>query len=442
MNRGKHGAANRWLWLGCSLIGCMALLYLCSFVVRADSPAAWTISGSNASPWWLADPIERGATQIVSDTASTSASPDGVKAQIYLPVVKLGYSLDIAHAYPVNGAQGVSLNTFFTWDAQSVVVTPIAYEIYLDADVAVPHTLLAVTNKPSLDPPTLELNRRYAWQLIVIDSTRIRWTGPIWTFQTEGVIDPPALGSMVTVPAGEFQMGCDLAIHNNPRYPCLLRGRPMHKVYLDAYAIDKYEVTNQEYRACVQARRCNPPRRYSSPQRPRYFDNALYNLFPVIYVSWWDAFAYCGWVGKRLPTEAEWEKAARGPIDTRTWVWGDEPPNCTRTNYFDGCGGDSTRVGSYPTGMSPYGVMDMSGNVFEWLHDFYSDRYYRQSPYLNPQGPPDGSLFVIRGGSYMDRQYYATVFHRHWGHHGDQPFGDAPYYRSPRVGFRCAKSLP
>jgi len=240
---------------------------------------------------------------------------------------------------------------------------------------------------------------------------------------------------MVYVPAGEFIMGSSdaqvdssLALCNKNLRNCKRRWfedeQPQHTVYLDAFYIDKTEVTNAQYRACVGAGACD------APLNTIYYDKADYAQHPVVFVGWKDANAYCQWAGKRLPTEAEWEKAARG-TDGRTYSWG-EGIDCDHAQYGE-CDGQTVPVGSKPKGASPYGALDMVGNVLEWVADWYDSGYYSQSPARNPPGADSGEFRGLRGGSWDNRPHLVRTASRFW----DNP--DARYYD---VGFRCARGSP
>jgi formylglycine-generating enzyme required for sulfatase activity len=403
---------------------------------------------------------------VIVKPAMAQEPPGDTPAQVFLPLVRNVPQL--RDPSPTDGLSSVSPNTFLQWALVADGFPNPTFTVYLENDDPTPDVAVATDlTLTHLDPPELKVGSRYYWQVVVESSNGIAVPGRVWTFHTIATDDLPQIGSMVPIPAGEYQMGCDPL--NTGGYDCRdFRGEePLHRVWIDAFEMDRYEVTNQEYRSCVSAGACANPRRFNSLSREDYFQNPQFDDYPVLFVSWWDANAYCGWAGKRLPTEAEWEKAARGPWDTRPWPWGWEMIDCSRANFTDDREdswrfcifdeekekyiSDTDRVGSYPLGASPYGVLDMSGNVFEWVKDGFDIHYYSYSPYRNPQGPAfedqnngynSAGGFSIRGGSYRPRWYYPRSFNRHWGHHGDSPFDDEPYYRNDQVGFRCARSLP
>ncbi len=242
--------------------------------------------------------------------------------------------------------------------------------------------------------------------------------------------------AMRLVPAGQFIMGskAEEAYAKCPPSPdCWFDDEiPPHTISLDAFYIDTYEITNALFSACVEAGACDLPRNTNSNMRDTYYENSGFDDYPVIYVDWNMAKNYCEWRGAELPTEAQWEKAARG-MDANLYSWGQEI-DCDRANYSE-CVGDTSQVGNYETGISPYGIYDMAGNVWEWVADWYDAAYYANSPSSNPQGPATSpeNYRTVRGGSWFDSDFLVRASYRN-----EFP----PETIENNIGFRCARSLP
>ncbi|HSG04892.1 MAG TPA: formylglycine-generating enzyme family protein, partial [Nitrospiria bacterium] len=245
------------------------------------------------------------------------------------------------------------------------------------------------------------------------------------TMLIPGSVQAETDDDMVLIPFGEFLMGNPASAGNTDLYD-----NPVHKVVLQAYHIDKYEVSNKEYGKFVAE---------TGHPQPAYSDHSRFNKpdHPVVGVSWFDAKAFCEWKGKRLPTEAEWEKAAKGPEQKAVYPWGDQfsakKANCCQNEV------GTTAIDSFADGRSGYGVYNMAGNVYEWVQDWYDHTYYSTSPALNPAGPEEGSPFgghkpmkVIRGGSWFAPESSQTVTNRFWNHPENNSYGVG-------LGFRCAK---
>ena len=288
-------------------------------------------------------------------------------------------------------------------------------------------------------------------------------------------------GEMVFVPAGKFVRGaCNESMTENggacspgdlgyDEYAYNTAESPVREITLDAYWIDKTEVTVAAYRDCMNAGGCFLPHTlepYAGLETcHNWWSETGRDNHPMVCASYAEVWYYCDWVGKRLPTEAEWEKASRGGceisadpnvcepgIDDGRYPWGNETPDCDRANYYDSygdvygeCVGQTMPVGSYPTGASPYGALDMAGNVWEWVWDSYHASYYQPdfgaldySPDNNPQGPAVADDFhtVLRGGSLVNADFDGLrSAYRNYG--GYNHYTDYTY---PFIGFRCAKS--
>lgn len=273
---------------------------------------------------------------------------------------------------------------------------------------------------------------------------------------------PPAVGStvpddMVLIPAGEFLMGSPAGSDGLPDE------QPQRSIFVGSVFLDRHEVTNEAYQAFVSAANHRMPEN-NNPASTLWSNQAPMpgiERHPVVNVSWNDAVAYCHWNGKRLPTEAEWEKAARG-TDGRRYPWGNQwdiqLANSAsywagRTIEFDsgadweafwvkgegakiakekGLNGEvlTMPVGSFPVAVSPYGLVDMAGNAAEWVQDWYDPNYYRSAPLTNPAGPARGAIKSMRGGSWLKPAVSLRTSDRDWGMMDSRPSG---------TGFRCAK---
>ncbi len=274
-----------------------------------------------------------------------------------------------------------------------------------------------------------------AWSLDVGD-VKQEWTAEGRKLAAER-IKLPAYDEMVRIPAGPFRMGSDKKTDKN----AYLVEMPQRSVYLDAYDIDKYEVTTVQYLKFVLATNRNP-------QVDWKFDGGNFQdtmiAHPIMHVTWYEADEYCKWAGKRLPTEAEWEKAARGEADARIYPWGNEMAGLSRANYgrtgLSGPVRDRPErlllyppiisVFKYDNSVSPYGLFQMAGNVAEWVADWYDKDYYKTAPDKNPKGPDKGTQKAFRGGGWIDSTPSVRVSQRN---------GTDPKTSMNWMGVRCAR---
>jgi formylglycine-generating enzyme required for sulfatase activity len=319
--------------------------------------------------------------------------------------------------------------------------------------------LLTVDTPSPVYTPSIVLTASQVVTMAVIPPTDTPDTAITPTFTPSPLIDTPTQAStpsptlsstpvvqtnisnidgmeMAYIPSGNFLMGSGSESPSESE-------KPQHTVYLDAFWMDRYEVTNAMYKKCVDAKKCPQHARRGSQDRSFYYGNPQYDQYPVVQVSWYDAKTYCSWAGRRLPSEAEWEKAARGD-QGNIYPWGNQPPNDSLANFadkntylpqsdqnVDDGYKDTSPVGNYPLGASPYGIYDMAGNVLEWVADWYSPTYYSKGENTNPAGYAFGPFRVMRGGSCVNTLVELRTSYR-VRYYPESKYGE--------VGFRCAMS--
>ncbi|MBI4727531.1 SUMF1/EgtB/PvdO family nonheme iron enzyme [candidate division TA06 bacterium] len=310
---------------------------------------------------------------------------------------------------PANNAINQSTSLILSWTCTDPDEgDTLKYDVYFGTTN--PPTTAVSTNQSaaSIVCSGLENSTIYYWKIVAKDNHSSATAGPVWCFTTE-----PRPIEWITIPAGNFTMG---SLPGDPY--AKTDEQPQHTVYLDAYQISKYEVTNSQYKAFMDDGGYNNSiywtadgwnwRTSNASTEPVWWSSGSYNSgtafpsHPVVGVSWYEAYAFCNWAGGHLPTEAQWEKAARGTNSSNYWPWG-STWDASKCNSGENVTPDtftySSPVGFFSTGQSPYGVYDMAGNVWEWVNDWHYSAYYSDpGANTNPTGPTTGTYRVVRGG--------------------------------------------
>jgi formylglycine-generating enzyme required for sulfatase activity len=311
--------------------------------------------------------------------------------------------------------------------AQEIVRTTVLIEIIRNTDVASipPDPVTGASSKsdaptvvPRLQPNPMREPVPSAQDAEAIarvnEQLRAAQQDELKQLAQHGIAQPEG---MVVIPAGEFWMGADDGLKD---------ARPLHRVYLSSYWLDKYEVTNARYRRCVEGGGCTPPKDRQA------FDDLERAQHPVTNITWNQARSFCQWQGRRLPTEAEWEKAARG-TDGRRYPWGNDW-NIVKSRVSNAVAANAIEsVGRQAASSSPYGVFDLIGNASQWVKDWYAEDFYQTSPARDPQGPLRGSFRVLRGGEWNEKPSNLQASYRGW---------DEVTYWGPTLGVRCAEDVP
>ncbi|NUO80180.1 SUMF1/EgtB/PvdO family nonheme iron enzyme [candidate division KSB1 bacterium] len=309
----------------------------------------------------------------------------------------------------------------FTWIAQDLART---YELQVSSSLAFDNLVVQQRNLFAANYTHNQplQNGRYYWRVRAFDQAG---TASLWSETRRFFLDA-GFGDMALIPAGWFTMGSSTGEADE---------QPPHSVYIDAFYMDKFEVSNAQFKAfCDATERVYPPE-----PMPGYLHD--YPDYPVVNITWEHAQAFAAWVGKRLPTEAEWEYAARGGLEAREYPWGDETP-ATRSNYQEYRGALTAQMAKFSKDRGPlprgsffpnaFGLFDMSGNVWEYCRDFYDASYYSRSGERNPGGPVSGTRRVVRGGSWQEANASDLRCAKRSHYH--------PLARQIHVGFRCVKT--
>ncbi|MBT4500059.1 MAG: SUMF1/EgtB/PvdO family nonheme iron enzyme, partial [Gemmatimonadetes bacterium] len=377
-----------------------------------QSPGPLTIADSTASQTTVTLSTSGNYHFLLTVSDGVSSHADGV-------IITVSSSANLVPSADAGPDQQVAVGTLVTLDG-SASADPEEEELtyrWAVGRTPGPAILLSdsTTVQPTFTPPE---SGEYVFALVVSDGTSLSLQAVVTILVLDEVFNEQ--GGMIEIPAGPFNMGSELGANDE---------RPVHRAELSSFWIDKFEITLEAYNACIESGACDPAGLMAGCNGGR--NDRLDH--PINCVTWEQAQKYCNSVQKRLPTEAEWEKAARG-TDGRRFVWGDGFPGPDRMNYSNNIG-TTTAVGTYPSGLSFYGLHNMGGNVHEWTADFYASDYYAQSPERDPTGPAAGSLRVVRGASWRVgvpmEALTATV---------RQAFQPATTDNS--LGFRCARTQP
>ncbi len=373
---------------------------------------------------------------VTSSVPTTPASsnrptvPAAGGAQSSRPTVRAGERLALPRLLTAGGVVvtillvGLALTFYLTNQSSRTAAATTTAQVVALAQTGAAESVIAAASRVTPTPsPTLTPSPLPSETALPIPTATDTPT-PTPTIAPGAVLTSTVDGMVLRyVPAGEFYMGSSRQTDPD----AVKNEQPQRSVFVNAFWIDQTEVTNAQFETCVTAGVC------TQPTSSRYVD-PRYGNYPVVTVTWFQASDYCAWAGRRLPTEAEWEKAARGTGSKRIWPWGNNAPNGRLANY-NKSQTNTVAVGSYPGGASPYGALDMAGNAWEWVSDYYAEDYYQTTSEAgintDPTGPKEGFFRVTRGGAYLSDATYIRLAVR---------LETSPVRVAGYIGFRCVRA--